>query len=172
MVTTQSGRMVTATRWMFDIDAPPFWRAQVGKEGKVDRWQIIRFEAPCTIVLDVGVGAGEHRRPRGRSLARRQWPGAQHDHAGDRPESRYFRSLVRNYRIHDQSLTTQLWVANARIFTEDQTVVEAQQRALDAAAERRLQIRNIDAGSARARRIIEEMIAQETQGSTPQHRAG
>ncbi len=34
---------------------PPFWRAQLGKPGNVDRWQIIRFEAPCTIVLDVSV---------------------------------------------------------------------------------------------------------------------
>lgn len=49
-----SGRTVTATRWMHDIDAPPFWRTQLGKPGNVDRWQIIRFEAPCTIVLDVG----------------------------------------------------------------------------------------------------------------------
>ena len=81
----------------------------------------------------------------------------------------YFWSLVRSYRIHDQSLTTQLRAANARIFTEDQIVVEAQQRALDAAPERRLQVLKIDAGSARARRIIEEMIAQEVQRTTPQH---
>ena len=40
---------------MLDIDAPPFWRMQLGRPGNVDRWQIIRFEVPCTIVLDVGV---------------------------------------------------------------------------------------------------------------------
>ena len=55
MTTTHSGRTVTSTRWMQDIDAPLFWRTQLGKPGNVDRWQIIRFEAPCTIVLDVGV---------------------------------------------------------------------------------------------------------------------
>ena len=30
MTTTHSGRTVTSTRWMLDIDAPPFWRAQIG----------------------------------------------------------------------------------------------------------------------------------------------
>jgi vanillate O-demethylase monooxygenase subunit len=44
---------------MEDIDAPPFWAGQIKHarryEGKVDRWQIIRFEAPCTIAIDVGV---------------------------------------------------------------------------------------------------------------------
>ena len=63
MTTTHSGRTVTSMRWMLDIDAPPFWRAQLGRPGNVDRWQIIRFEAPCTIVLDVGVApAGSGRR--------------------------------------------------------------------------------------------------------------
>jgi hypothetical protein len=28
---------------MLDIDAPPFWRAQLGKPGNVDRWQVIQF---------------------------------------------------------------------------------------------------------------------------------
>jgi vanillate O-demethylase monooxygenase subunit len=169
LVTTHSGRTVTATRWMFDIDAPPFWRTQLGKEGNVDRWQIIHFEAPCTIVLDVGVapaGTGAKDGDRSQGVNGRVLNTIT-------PETDksclYFWSLVRSYRIHDQSLTTQLRAANARIFTEDQIVVEAQQRALDAAPERRLQVLKIDAGSARARRIIEEMIAQEVQRTTPQH---
>ncbi len=55
METTHDGKTVTVQRFMQDIDAPPFWRAQLGKPGNVDRWQIIKFEPPCTIVLDVGV---------------------------------------------------------------------------------------------------------------------
>ena len=34
LTTTHSGRTVTAMRWMLDIDAPPFWRAQLGKPGQ------------------------------------------------------------------------------------------------------------------------------------------
>ncbi|MDT8265302.1 Rieske 2Fe-2S domain-containing protein, partial [Roseomonas sp. DSM 102946] len=38
---THGERTATVTRWMVDIDPPPFWRAQLGKPGNVDRWQII-----------------------------------------------------------------------------------------------------------------------------------
>jgi len=172
MVTTHSGRTVTATRWMFDIDAPPFWREQLGKEGNVDRWQIICFEAPCTIVLDVGVapaGTGAREGDRSQGVNGRVLNTITPE--TDR-SCLYFWSLVRNYRLRDQSLTAHLRAANARIFTEDQIVVEAQQRALDAAPDRPLRVLNIDAASARARRIIEEMIAQEKQGAALRNRTG
>ncbi len=162
METTHSGRTVTSTRWMFGIDAPAFWRAQLGKPGNVDRWQIIRFEAPCTIVLDVGVapaGTGAPQGDRSKGVNGRVLNTIT-------PETgttcMYFWSLVRNYRLRDQSLTTQLREANARIFIEDQVVVEAQQRAIDALPGHALRTLNIDAGSMRARRIIEDMIAAET----------
>lgn len=67
-ITTHDGNRVTVSRWMFDIDAPPFWLKNMRDkfpdfEGKVDRWQIIHFEAPGTIRIDVGVakaGTGAH----------------------------------------------------------------------------------------------------------------
>jgi vanillate O-demethylase monooxygenase subunit len=73
----------------------------------------------------------------------------------------YFWSLVRNYRLREQSLTTQLREANAKIFIEDQIVVEAQQQSLSALGDGRLRNLSIDAGSMRARKIVEEMIASE-----------
>jgi hypothetical protein len=59
IVATHGDKTATVTRWMEDIEAPPFWARQihhgVGYEGRVDRWQIIKFEAPATINIDVGV---------------------------------------------------------------------------------------------------------------------
>jgi vanillate O-demethylase monooxygenase subunit len=77
----------------------------------------------------------------------------------------YFWSLMRNYRLRDQSLTTQLREANANIFVEDQVVVEAQQRAINERSDHALRNLNIDAGAMRARRIIDDMIAKETAGA-------
>ncbi len=161
METIQKGRTVTSSRWMLDIDAPPFWRTQLGKPGNVDRWQIINFEAPCTIVLDVGVapaGTGAPRGDRSKGVNGRVLNTIT-------PETgstcMYFWSLTRNYRLQDQSLTTFLREANAKIFLEDQVVVEAQQLMLDARVDRGLRNLNIDAGSMRARRLIEDMIASE-----------
>jgi hypothetical protein len=74
----------------------------------------------------------------------------------------YFWSLVRNHRLSDQALTTQLRGANAKIFVEDQVVVEAQQRVIDQNPDRALQNLNIDAGAAYARRVTSDMIAKET----------
>ena len=161
METTHSGRTVTSSRWMLDIDAPPFWRTQLGKPGNVDRWQIISFEAPCTIVLDVGVapaGTGAPQGDRSKGVNGRVLNTIT-------PETgstcMYFWSLMRNYKLQDQSLTTFLREANATIFLEDQVVVEAQQIMLDAQPGHGLRNLNIDAGSMRARRIIEDMIASE-----------
>ena len=76
---------------------------------------------------------------------------------------------MRNYRQRDQSLTTQLREANAKIFLEDLVVVEAQQREIDARPGQPLRNLAIDAGSMRARRIIEEMIAAEGRAAKPRH---
>jgi len=165
MTTTHSENKVTSSRWMTDIDAPPFWRAQLGKSGNVDRWQIIAFEAPCTIVLDVGVaptGTGAPEGDRSKGVNGRVLNTIT-------PETdttcMYFWSLMRNYKLRDQSLTTLLREANAKIFIEDQVVVEAQQRTLNEQSDRALRNLTIDAGSIRARRIIEDMIAVEIKDS-------
>ncbi|HUQ75227.1 MAG TPA: aromatic ring-hydroxylating dioxygenase subunit alpha [Burkholderiales bacterium] len=159
--TIHDERSVTVTRWMLDIDAPPFWRTQLGRPGNVDRWQIIRFEAPCSIVLDVGVALAGTGAPQG---------DRRHGVTGRvvntiTPETAntcmYFWTLVRNYRLRDQSLTTQLREANARIFEEDRAVVEAQQRTIDGAPEQPMHNLNIDAGSVWARRIIDSMSEKE-----------
>ena len=155
--TTHDERSVTVTRLMLEIDAPPFWRTQLQKPGNVDRWQIIRFEAPCTIVLDVGValaGTGAPQGDRSQGVTGRVLNTITPETEGT---SMYFWTLLRNYRLRDQSLTNQLREANARIFEEDRAVVEAQQLAL--AGGQPLNNLNIDAGSVWARRIIERLAA-------------
>jgi phenylpropionate dioxygenase-like ring-hydroxylating dioxygenase large terminal subunit len=165
-VTTHDERSVTVTRWMMDIEAPPFWRTQLGKPGNVDRWQIIRFEPPCTIVLDVGValaGTGAKDGDRGQGVNGRVLNTIT---PSTNTSCMYFWSLLRNYRLRDQSLTTQLREANARIFEEDRAVVEAQQRSIGLRPEHALRNLNIDSGSLRARRIIERMVTSEAHKGT------
>ncbi|MCS6767110.1 MAG: aromatic ring-hydroxylating dioxygenase subunit alpha, partial [Candidatus Protistobacter heckmanni] len=67
---THNDETVTVTRRMHGVPPPPFWAEQLGKPGEVGRWQIIRFEAPSTVVIDVGVapagtGAREGDRSQG-----------------------------------------------------------------------------------------------------------
>ncbi|MES2942887.1 MAG: aromatic ring-hydroxylating dioxygenase subunit alpha [Pseudomonadota bacterium] len=170
-VATHGDRTATVTRWMENIDAPPFWAGQINHarnyKGKVDRWQIIRFEAPATVNIDVGVAeAGSGAPPKD-------------GFAGDRskgvngfvlntvtPETdgscHYFWAFARNYCLGEQRLTHQLREGVAGIFREDEIVLEAQQIAIDERPEHTFYNLNIDAGSVWARKLIDGLIARET----------
>ncbi|WP_213956231.1 MULTISPECIES: aromatic ring-hydroxylating dioxygenase subunit alpha [unclassified Variovorax] len=170
-VATHGDRSATVTRWMENIDAPPFWAAQIkhglGYKGKVDRWQIIRFEGPCTVNIDVGVAeAGSGAVPK------------KDGDKGDRsrgvngyvlntitPETDntclYFWAFARNYCIGEQRLTHELREGVATIFREDELVLEAQQRAIDERPDYAFYNLNIDAGAMWARRLIDRMVERE-----------
>jgi vanillate O-demethylase monooxygenase subunit len=169
-VATHGDRSATVTRWMENIDAPPFWGAQLkhatGYEGRVDRWQIIRFEAPCTIAIDVGVA------PHGSGAVPSKGNG------GDRskgvngyvlntitPETdktcHYFWAFARNYSLTEQRLTHELREGVAGIFREDELILEAQQQAIDEHPDYRFYNLNIDAGSMWARKLIDGLVARE-----------
>lgn len=165
-VATHGDRTATVTRWMHGIDPPPFWAAQLGKPGKVDRWQIIRFEAPCTIAIDVGVaptgsGAPDGDRSQGVNgyVLNTITPETE-------TTCHYFWAFVRNYRITEQNLTHELREGVAGIFREDERVLEAQQKAIDDHPDHMFYNLNIDAGAMWARRLIDKMIAVEAPSQT------
>ncbi|TXN29510.1 aromatic ring-hydroxylating oxygenase subunit alpha [Lacisediminihabitans profunda] len=165
-VVTHDGDTVTVERWMLGIDAPPFWLANMrdrfpGFEGKVDRWQIIHFESPSTINIDVGVAKAGTGAP-----------------AGDRsqgvngyvmntitPETdkscNYFWAFMRNYRLESQVITTKLRDGVSRVFKEDEDMLVAQQAAIEANPDYEFYSLNIDAGGMWVRRILEGKLAAE-----------
>ncbi|WP_248304553.1 aromatic ring-hydroxylating dioxygenase subunit alpha [Breoghania sp. L-A4] len=158
---THGERTATVTRWMVGIEPPPFWGGQLGKPGDVDRWQIIRFEAPCTIAIDVGVaptgtGAPEGDRSQGVNGFVLNTITPETD-----TSCHYHWAFVRNYKRDQQMLTTQLREGVASIFREDEEILEAQQQAMNEHPGREFYNLNIDAGSMWARRLIDKMIAEE-----------
>ena len=153
----------TVTRWMVDIEPPPFWAAQLGKPGNVDRWQLIHFLPPCSVAIDVGVaptgtGAPEGDRSQGVSM----WVINTITPATDKT-CHYFWANVRDYKKDDQSVTTRIRDAITKVFHEDEVLVEAQQRAIDEHPDHVFYNLNIDAGAMWARRLIDRMIARERQ---------
>ncbi|PTW63464.1 vanillate demethylase subunit A [Breoghania corrubedonensis] len=158
---THGTRTATVTRWMEGVEPPPFWRGQLGKPGDVDRWQIIRFEAPCTIAIDVGVAPAGTGAPEGdRSQGVNGYVLNTITPETDRT-CHYHWAFVRNYRLSEQMLTTQLREGVSTIFREDELILEAQQQAIDENPDREIYNLNIDAGSMWARRLIDRMIADE-----------
>ncbi|MBY6262797.1 aromatic ring-hydroxylating dioxygenase subunit alpha [Azospirillum sp. 412522] len=173
---THTDRTATVERWMEDIEPPPFWARQLastGRSGRVDRWQIILFQAPSTIVGDVGValtGTGARAGDRSQGVNGCFL-------AAITPESEtschYFWNFVRTYRIDDAELTKQLNLAHVNggrgVYDQDHAVLEAQQKAIDRNRRQPFYNLNIDAGALWARRLIDGMIAAEN-GAAPQPR--
>ncbi|MCW0376072.1 MULTISPECIES: aromatic ring-hydroxylating dioxygenase subunit alpha [Xanthomonas] len=158
-------RSTVVSRWMLDIDPPPFWAWQIehahGYRGKVDRWQIIRFEAPCTIAIDVGVAVAGSGAPQGdRSRGVNGYVLNTITPETDRT-CHYFWAFARNHSLHEQSITTRLRDGVSGVFGEDELILEAQQRAIDAHPDHVFYNLNVDAGGMWARRLIERMVAAE-----------
>jgi len=159
---THGEKTVTVTRWMEGIEAPPFWAKQLQKEGPVDRWQIIRFEAPCTVNIDVGVAPAGTGAPQGDRSTGVNGFVLNTITPETEKTCHYFWAFVRNYRLTEQRLTTEIRDGVSGIFREDEIILEAQQRAINENPERVFYNLNIDAGAMWSRRLIDRMISAES----------
>jgi vanillate O-demethylase monooxygenase subunit len=172
--TTHDDKTVTVTRWMRDITPPPFWLKNMRDkypdfEGKVDRWQIITFEAPSTVCIDVGVAKAGTGAPEGdRSQGVNGFVMNTITPETERT-SHYFWSFQRNYRLDSQIITTQLRNGVFGVFGEDEVMLQAQQKAIDANPDYEFYNLNIDTGGMWVRRLLERMlIAEDRLGTTPE----
>lgn len=163
---THGTSSATVSRWMVDVEPPPFWKMQLewklGKPaGNVDRWQIVNFQAPSTVAIDVGVaptgtGAPEGDRSQGVNgyVLNTMTPETERT-------CHYFWAFVRNYNLDDQRITTLIREGVSGVFAEDEEVLAAQQRGVDDNPDKQFYNLNIDGGAMWARRLIDKMIAEE-----------
>lgn len=164
---TQDDASVTLSRWMANVTAPPFLDMQLRlAQGvpagiEVDRWQIIRFEAPSTVEIDVGVapiGTGAPQGDRSRGISGRVLNAIT-------PETKtscyYHFAFARSFRLDSRELDEEMKAGVTRIFGEDKVILEAQQQALARAPGFRLRDLKIDSGSVRVRRLIERKLTME-----------
>lgn len=163
---THEGNSVTVSRWMYGINPPPFWLKNMrdkfpGFEGKVDRWQIIHYEFPGTICIDVGVAKAGTGAPDGdRSQGVNGYVMNTITPETDRT-SHYFWAFMRNYRLDSQLITTQLRNGVHGVFGEDEVMLKAQQAAIEANPDHEFYSLNIDAGGMWVRRILEKALVAE-----------
>ncbi len=166
-VTTKTeGDHVITSRFMDNVMAPPFWRANLRANGladdvPVDRWQVCHFHPPSHILIEVGVahaGKGGYN-----ASARDKAASIVVDFLTPESETSmwYFWGMARNFNPRDTNVTAQIKEGQAKVFAEDTAVLEAQQRNLSEYPGRRLLMLNIDAGGVQARRIIDRLIAAE-----------
>ncbi|MFI8378331.1 Rieske 2Fe-2S domain-containing protein [Leeuwenhoekiella sp. NPDC079379] len=160
-------KTATVTRWMRGIKPPPFWHRQLNKklkfDGLVDRWQIIKFEAPCTVNIDVGVAITNTGAPQGDRSQGVNGYVLNTITPSTNQTCYYFWAFSRNYNLKDQSNTTELKDGVTSIFAQDEIILEAQQKAINANPTREFYNLNIDAGAMWARRITDKLVELENQ---------
>jgi vanillate O-demethylase monooxygenase subunit len=168
---THTNNTATVTRWMIGAEAPPFWAAQLGKPGNVDRWQIIYFQAPSVVIGNVGVaptGTGAPQGDRSQGVDGCFL-------AAVTPETgtscHYFWNFVRTFKKDDEELTRKLTKAHVNggegVYDQDHVVLEAQQEAISKNPRMPFYNLNIDAGALWSRRMIDRMLADEQMQAMP-----
>lgn len=167
---THEVNTVTVTRWIRNVTPPPFWLKNMrdkfpGFTGPVDRWQIIHYEAPSTIRIDVGVAKAGTGAPEGdRSQGVNGYVMNTITPETDRT-CHYFWAFMRNYRLESQLITTQLRQGVEGVFGEDEEMLTAQQKAIDANPDYEFYSLNVDAGGMWVRRILDRMLQAENLGA-------
>jgi vanillate O-demethylase monooxygenase subunit len=164
--TRVEGTEVITSRFMNDVDPPPFWRMalrgnHLPDDQRVDRWQICHYSPPSHVLIEVGVALAGH----GGYHADAKYKASSIVVDFITPETDtsiwYFWGMARNFNARDKALTASIREGQGKIFSEDLEMLERQQRNLLQWPDRRLLKLNIDAGGVHARRVIDKLIAQE-----------
>lgn len=167
---TSGDDWVTVQRLIPNHEPAPFWKKslldakpELGEDVMCDRWQVIHYRPPANLVLEVGVapaGTGGLEGDRSHGVEGRNLNAIT-------PETEtttwYFWALARNFS-RDLSLDPIFSEKVAAIFEEDRAAVEAVQKVMERNPGRPVIDINADGGHVQARRILNRLVAAETEG--------
>ena len=158
----QSGTTIDSNRWCPDTPAPPVWDALFGNYGKnVDHWLDMRWDAPASMLLDVGVAPAGSQRLNGIT----QW-GAHILTPEDETTTLYFWASVRDFAMDSAAADAQIRSAVEYAFGhEDKPMIEDVQRNMGGKSfeEMRPLLLPFDKGAVLARRMLADLIAGKRQ---------
>ena len=164
--TVTDGDQVATSRFMNNIEAPPFWKmalrgSDLAGNVPVDRWQICRFSPPSQVMIEVGVahaGKGGYDAPDSSKVY-----SVVVDYLTPESDTSmwYFWGMARKFKPEDAGMTAAIRAGQHKIFSEDLQMLEQQQHNLLRHPDRKLLMLNIDAGGVQSRKVIERLLAQE-----------
>lgn len=166
--TTVEGEQVLTSRFMENIQAPPFWASNMEANGLdpndvVDRWQVCRFTPPSHVMIDVGVALAGKGSINAEKKDRASCIVVDFITPETETSHWYFWGMARNFCPDDQALTDRIREGQGKIFSEDLEMLELQQKNLLAYPNRDVLKLNIDAGGVQSRRVIERLLTAETE---------
>lgn len=146
-------------RVMRDVPAPPLFEQVRGFKENIDRWQIIRFDPPSNIVIDArAVRTGTNDIDQGL-----RWHVINSITPENGASSRYFWSISRSFELENEQIDELLKRQIIATFEEDKAVLEKQHHLIETDdPDKRVYDINADAGAIAARRIVRDMISEES----------
>jgi len=168
---TQEGTTVWSKRWCPDGEAPPaLGRAFGDYKDPVDYWLYMRWDAPASMLLDVGIT------PVGATREQGWWVyGTDILTPADETTTHYFWGITYDYGKDDPAVAAAHEKAVQLAFVQqDKPIIEAQQRALQLRNATDIdEVKSIwldtDAGPKRARLVLNKLL-RDGQNSVPQPR--
>lgn len=158
----QSGTTIESNRWCPDALAPPVWNALFNNYNKnVDHWLDMRWDAPASMLLDVGVAPAGSERKGGI----RQW-GAHILTPQDEHSTLYLWSSARDFALDSAETDQQIRAAAEYAFGhEDKPMIEDVQRNMAGRSldEMKPLLLPFDKGAMLARRVLSTLITGKKQ---------
>lgn len=154
----QQGTTIFSNRWCADAPAPPVWGALFGGyTGHVDHWLNMRWDAPATMLLDVGITPAGGTREDGITV----W--SAHLLAPETDSStHYLFAAARDFALSDDNLDGVIKAALEEAFVgEDRPLLEQIERNMKGRSfdEMRPLILPFDEAAVRARRMVADFRA-------------
>ena len=159
--TIRVGDAIRVERWMLGFTAPPMYDQARKFDGEVDRWQLIKWQAPSTVTLDIGCAEADTGAPDGdRSQGISMW--SNHIITPETETTTHYHwAFARNYKLGDEAVSDVLAKGGLQTFMEDVVVLERQQKSLAAVGGRPVVDINIDNAPKQFRRILDDRISAE-----------
>ena len=155
---------VQVTRWIIDQPAPPTF-VKVGKfTGNVDRWQIIDYQPPGFLRLDVGATPTGSGAPEGKRVNGIQMRNLNAITPETETTTHYFWGQAHDFEPRDAEMTERVFQQIKTAFLEDVSVFTMQQTNIDLDPGAPTIDINADSGGIQARRIVDRLYAEEQAG--------
>jgi vanillate O-demethylase monooxygenase subunit len=152
---------VVVTRWTIDQPAPPTFVKVGGFKGNVDRWQIIDYQPPSFIRLDVGATPTGTGAPEGRRVGGIQMRNLNAMTPETETTTHYFWGQAHDFEPHNADMTERVFQQIKTAFLEDVSVFTNQQTNIDLDPAAPTVDINADSGGIQARRIVDRLYAEE-----------
>jgi phenylpropionate dioxygenase-like ring-hydroxylating dioxygenase large terminal subunit len=159
-------------RWHMNTDPPPFHRKVVpDKTEKLDRRNRVTMHVPGIFYMETlfaPAGAGAEKGP---VAGTREYRNCQFMTPETERTTHFFWAYLNNYEGQDTTISRSLLQSLIEGFMEDKTIIEQQQKTLDADPRFQMLAIMADAPLAHFRRVMEKLIAAEqgTPAATATH---